>query len=380
MQLRHCEIVTNVDMLKVDLQETFMKYSTIKKWAYIIHDKDDTRPHYHIYLNFGKSSADTKLIAKWFNLGYIDKDGNEQSGEQFISKIKGRGSDVLLYLTHENESQKYKHIYDRKEVHANFDFESEIATAKIIGDFEHYSYAQMVAYVDTLPIDEKTSVFTKLRKLWELHCQNLALKFDRKIDVIFICGKSETGKTYYAKKLCEQLGYDYCVTSSSNDPLQDYMGQNALIFDDLRFATFDFVDLLKLLDNDTSTSMKSRYNNKIFNGKLIIITSSIPLKYWYPDVRNSRIEDITQLYRRIGCYVEMTYTTYNVFHSINKNGEPVGEFRTYKNELAGQRKTEREKTNFFDMFSKVSEEVDFTYDKTIQPSQMRIDNDVFNKP
>lgn len=369
MQLRHCEIVTNVDMLKVDLQETFMKYSTIKKWAYIIHDKDDTRPHYHIYLNFGKSSADTKMIAKWFNLGYVDKDGNEQTGEQFISKIKGRGADVLLYLTHENESQKYKHIYDRKEVHANFDFESEIATAKIIGDFEHYSYAQMVAYVDTLPIDEKTAVFTKLRKLWELHCQCLSLKFDRKIDVIFICGKSESGKTYYAKKLCDQLGYDYCITSSSNDPLQDYMGQNALIFDDLRFATFDFVDLLKLLDNDTSTSMKSRYNNKIFNGKLIIITSSIPLKYWYPDVRSSGIEDITQLYRRIGCYVEMTYEYYNVYYEINRYGVPVGEFKTYKNELSGMRKSERERTNFFDMFSKVSEEVDFFDGMKAEPSQ-----------
>ena len=150
------------------------------------------------------------------------------------------------------------------------------------------------------------------------------------------------------------------------------MGQNALIFDDLRFATFDFVDLLKLLDNDTSTSMKSRYSNKVFNGKLIIITSSVPLRYWYPDVRNSRIEDITQLYRRIGCYVEMSYTTYNVYHEIDKSGEPTGEFKTFKNELAGMKKTERLKTNFFDMFSKVSEEVDFFDRMKADPSQMVI--------
>ena len=44
MNLKMCEISTDVDKLKVDLQETFMKYSTIKKWAYIVHDKDDTRP------------------------------------------------------------------------------------------------------------------------------------------------------------------------------------------------------------------------------------------------------------------------------------------------------------------------------------------------
>ena len=359
MQLRQCEIVTDVDKLNVDLQATFMKYRTIKKWAYIIHSQDDTRPHYHIYLNFGSAPVQTELIAKWFGLGYVDSDGNEHTGEQFISKIKGRVSDVLMYLTHENDTQSHKHRYDRKEVVANFDFETEIEAAKIIGDFERFSYAQMVKYVDTLPIDEKTAVFSKLRKLWELHCQNLALKYDRKIDVVFVSGKSQTGKTYYARKLCEKLGYDYCVTSSSNDPLQDYMGQNALIFDDLRFATFDFVDLLKLLDNHTSTSMKSRYSNKVFNGKLIIITSSVPLKYWYPDVRSSRTEDITQLYKRIGCYVEMTKTSFNVYHEINDYGEPVGEFKSYANELASMTETPQEKTNFFDMFDKVSIEIDF---------------------
>ena len=378
MRLRHCEIVTNVDMLKVDLQETFMKYATIKKWAYIVHDKDDTRPHYHIYLNFGKSSADTKDVAKWFKLGYTDENGVEHTGEQFIAKIKGRGADVLMYLTHENDTQKYKHIYDRSEVHANFDVQSEIAAAKIIGDFEHYSYAQMVSFVDTLPIDEKTSVFTKLEKLWRLHCQTLTLKFDRKIDVVFVCGKSGTGKTYYARKLCEKLGYDYCITSSSNDPLQDYMGQNALICDDLRYSAFDFVDLLKLLDNDTSTSARSRYSNKVFNGKIIIITSSVPLRYWYPDVKCSHVEDITQLYRRIGCYVVMNYDSFDVYSAVSVDGDPTGGFKTYKNEVADLVKQVHKKTDFYEMFGKVSDEIGFN-DLKSAPKQMIIDDidDVF---
>ena len=51
MYLKHCEIVQDADKLKVDIQATCMKYQSIKKWAYILHDKDDTRPHYHIYLN-----------------------------------------------------------------------------------------------------------------------------------------------------------------------------------------------------------------------------------------------------------------------------------------------------------------------------------------
>lgn len=345
-----------------------MKYSTIKKWAYIIHDKDDTRPHYHIYINAGKSSFNTKDVAKWFQLGYTDKDGNEQTGEQFISKIKGRGADVLLYLTHENDSQKWKHKYDRSEVHANFDFESEIAASKIIGDFEHYSYAQMVSFVDTLPIDEKTSVFSKLEKLYRLHCQNLTLKHSRKIDVIFICGKSGTGKTYYAKKLCDRLGYDYSITSSINDPLQDYMGQNAIICDDFRDDAMTFVEMLKFLDNDTSTSARSRYSNKVFNGKLIILTSSVPLRYWYWDIRSDSREDVTQLYRRIGCYVIMHEQTFDVYHEIDKKGEPCGEFKTFRNELGEYVKSKKIKTDFFDMFGKVSDEIGFD-DLAAEPSQ-----------
>ena len=78
MQLRQMEIVTDQDKLKVDIQETCMKYKTIKQWAYILHDKDDTRPHFHIYLNFGGSSADTKMVATWFEVP-----------ENFIEKVKG---------------------------------------------------------------------------------------------------------------------------------------------------------------------------------------------------------------------------------------------------------------------------------------------------
>ena len=59
MFLRQMEIVTDADKLKVEIEDTCRKYRSIKQWAYILHDKDETRPHYHIYLNFGNSSIDT---------------------------------------------------------------------------------------------------------------------------------------------------------------------------------------------------------------------------------------------------------------------------------------------------------------------------------
>lgn len=343
MILRHCEIVCDVDKLKVDLQATLMKYKTIKKWAYIIHDKDDTRPHYHIYLNFGVG-VDTKKVAEWFEIP-----------DNFVGKVKGRASDMLLYLTHGNDSQKNKYQYDDSEVVANFDFKQTIEEASIIGNFKDYSYAQQLEYVNTLPIADKTRVFTQLKKLWELECICQNMNTDRDIRIVFITGKGGTGKTYYAKKLCDIEKLDYCVSSSSNDPFQDYLGQRVMIFDDLRDTAFEFEDLLKILDNHTNSSIKSRFSNKCFNGVMIIITSSIPLIYWYKSKKLRKTNDsLVQLYRRINSYVEITNEEIKIYdNGLDEEGRPFGEPCILKNELISKKRQSDNKLNLSESFKNI---------------------------
>lgn len=349
MNVRQMEIVCDKDKLPVDIQETCMKYKTIKQWAYILHDKDDTRPHYHIYLNFSPSSCDSKIVAGWFGIA-----------ENFIERVKGRKADMLLYLTHGNDSQKNKHQYSPEEVHANFDFETEIESAKILGDFKHYSYAQMLAYIDTMPLSEKATAFTKLKKLWELQCQMLTLQTDRKLQVVFITGKGGAGKTYYAKKLLNSLNYDFCISSSSNDPFQDYLGQKAIILDDLRDKSFEFEDLLKILDNNTSSSVKSRFSNKVFNGEMIVITSSVPLVYWYPEYKyGNNCDTLVQLYRRISGYVQVTPEDITVYNELDDKGKPKGLGQIFKNELAEKAKERPPRTDFGEVFGKFCENADF---------------------
>ncbi len=347
MYLKQCEVESRVEYFKGDIQEVLKSHKVIKKWAYILHDKDDTAPHYHIYLNFGSSGVDTAQVGAWFGLQ-----------ESQVSRVKGRATDMLLYLTHGNDSQKNKYQYSPSEVVANFDFETEIKNAQILGDFEHYSYAQQLEYVNSLPLSEKTKAFTQLRKLWELRCQVLALNTDRQVQVVFICGKGGTGKTYYAKKLLKSLGYDYCISSSSNDPFQDYMGQKAIILDDLRDKAFEFEDLLKILDNNTSSSVRSRFTNKVFNGEMIVITSSVPLNYWYKDYQYRGYDALIQLYRRISCYVRMTETEMTVYDELDEYGKPVGIGQVFKNELAGMKKERKQKADFKGMFEKICESAD----------------------
>lgn len=342
MRKKHCEVVSNKSHLTVDIQSVIRSKKSIKQWAYILHDKDDTEPHYHIYLNFGKTSVEFSDVASWFGLD-----------ENFVNKVEVRKVDMLLYLTHGNDGQQHKHQYSPKEVIANFDFESEIAVSKVLGNFEEFSYAQQLEYVNSLSVNEKTRAHSQLDKLWKLHCQCLALKPDRQIDVMFIQGKGGTGKTYYAKKLLAQMGYDFCVSSSSNDPFQDYMGQQAIILDDLRDDAFEFQDLLKILDNNTASSVKSRFSNKVFNGKMIVITSTVPLHYWYFALRYSKTDTLDQLYRRITSYVVVEKDYVNVYGDLDAMGCPAGFARVFKNEIPELKRQKPQKKDFGDVFAKM---------------------------
>lgn len=346
--LKHCEVVSQPEYIKGKVGDILREHKVIKKYAYILHDKDpDTSPHYHIYLNFGRTGIPLPDIAKWFGLQ-----------ESCVERVKGRAVDVLKYLVHGNDSQVNKHQYDYSEVVSNFDFQAEIETDKVLGDFEKFSYAQQLRYVNSLPVSEKAAAFSKLEKLWKIHCQCLVLNPEREIEVMFIHGKGGTGKTYYARKFLDKMGYDYCVSSSSNDPFQDYMGQNAIILDDLRDKAFEFQDLLKILDNNTASSVRSRFANKVFNGKMIVITSTVPLEYWYRELRFSdNKDDLYQLYRRIVSYVVVEMDYVKVYSEIDNRGCPSGIPYVYKNEIPSLKKiSNKEKTDFGAIFGEMLED------------------------
>ena len=356
MKLKHYEVETQPQFLKEPLQDILKRYSTIKKWAYILHDKDkDITPHFHIYVNFGDTGVESSEVAKWFGIQ-----------ESQIEKVKGRASDMLLYLIHGNDSQQHKYQYSPDEVVANFNFKSAITEAKILGNFDKYSYAQQLRYIKTQPKDEQVKLYKKLKDYWKLHCEYLTLNPDRNIDVMFITGKAGSGKTYYAKKFLEKLDYDFAISSSSNDPFQDYQGQDAIILDDVRDTVFEFQDLLKMLDNNTASSFKSRFANKVFNGKMIVLTSSVPLHYWYKSassnmpswykqVRTSGKEDFTQLCRRISCYVQVTDDTVTVYNELDNEGKPIGRASVYVNEVKNLKKQKKDKFDFNSVFASFCE-------------------------
>ena len=347
---KHFMIVQEKERLTCDIQKVIGEHTTIKQWAYILHDKDDTREHYHIYVNFGRASVSADVVAKWFGIE-----------PQYVRCIKKTKATALMYLYHGLKSCSDKYQYDVKEVVANFDFQLCVKMSEVIGDFERYSYAKQLQLVYELPRDERLVYFRELKKQYEMYCQMLTLKKDRDIKVVFVTGAGGVGKTYYAKKHIESKGFDYAEGSSSNDVLQDYLGQKALLLNDLRDTAFKFEDILKFLDNHTGCSTKSRFNNKSFNGELIVITSATPIDKWYASADNfiPPVERI-QLYRRISAYVVVERDYVFVYSELDKFGKPTGYMKIFENDVPKIfKKTEEEKSKTLEEFTCFGKEVDF---------------------
>lgn len=290
MKVKLCEIVqqlSHFDILK--LETVFGSRKAIKDYAFIIHDRDNgVEPHIHIAIRLN-DSYDTKYISEWFGVP-----------EQYVNKVKGRWSDMLKYLTHANAQDKYQ--YSDDDVVSNFDWKvdrdkggdsklKEITDGIVNGNIREYNYFEYITH------DEYIKYNRQIKLAYEYRADKLK-GAHRDMECIFITGSSGVGKTTYAKDIAEGKGYSLFVSSGSNDVLDGYKGEDCIILDDLRPSCMGVSDLLKMLDNHTSSTVKSRYKNKVLECKLIIITSVLPLEQWYLGVQENESEPIKQFKRR----------------------------------------------------------------------------------
>lgn len=308
MKLKLMEIVQQLKYIDLDkMKKVLEEKKGIRDWAYIIHDKDINEkgelkePHIHLALRF-HDPYDTKHVAQWFEVK-----------ENYVCKVKGKWADMLKYLTHKNALDK--HQYDDEDVKSNFDFKSVIEKAEKnknknarkeeiinliasgeIREFNYYDYITAVEF----------STYSKaINDAFKYRTDKLITEGKRKMECIFITGAPGSGKTIYAKKIADDKGLSYFVSSSTNDIMDGYKGQDVIILDDLRPQSMDLVDLLKLLDNNTSSTVKSRFKNKFIECKMIIITTVLAIEHFYNDIKGAEHEPIEQFKRRCKTYVTL---------------------------------------------------------------------------
>lgn len=333
MSIRSCEISQQIQYLpgfpdhwRESLEAKLEGDPNIKGWAYILHGQDfndqgePVAPHIHGVIDY-RESRNVSTIANYFNIpvqcvSFIRQ--KIKRGKRYFSDIGG----ALAYLTHRNAPDK--HQYDDSEVVSKPGYDwiavrtkSEMQQAqwksfqKVLRGIEDGSIRRYNLYDQVtmqLYLDHKTefeNAFTYREGL---------LKKDpnRQIDVIYITGEAGSGKTTLAKYLCEKRGLSYCVSGSSRDPVQDYNGQDCLILDDLRPKTFDLSDLLKLLDNNTASSVNSRYHDRWLEVQCIIITTVLSIDEFFRLIWDVG-EPIAQFKRRCKTLIHLTQNQMNIF-------------------------------------------------------------------
>lgn len=319
MNLKLMEIVSDTDHMGDEQISKGITSNYVQDWFYILHDKDTytaedekknaehkagmlKKAHYHIYLRL-KDSTNIKYIAAAFGVP-----------ENFVCRVAGRWVDAMLYATHRNALDKYQ--YSDEEVVSNFDFttsrdkeakkknDNKVLDSIIdkidAGELREYNLADYVSMKDYVKYEKA------IKKAFDYRAQRIAERKDREMNCIYICGDSGTGKTTYAKQIAEEKHMSYYVSSGSNDILDGYKGQDCLILDDLRPSCMGLSDLLKMLDNNTASSVKSRYRNKVLECKLIIITTTLDINTFFKNVFSEEEETIVQLKRRCSMYIRMT--------------------------------------------------------------------------
>lgn len=322
-KVRHIEFVQQTQYLRVDEIEAMLKKNVelkkIKKYAYIIHDKDENEnkeavePHMHCIL---KLSYVTRLstIKTWFNCE-----------DNKLQLIKGSWVTACRYLTHMNHPEKYQ--YPAKDVMCNFNYEEEVNLEKIKGRKRKYprlpnairkkldkivngkiclqDYFMHFTREEFYEFRGEIENAVKLYHLKNNHERRV--KEQKKCNHLYMHGKSGIGKTTIAKHIAQQrFGESYFITGSSNDPLDGYQDQKCIILDDLRPKDIEFSNYLKLMDPYNISSYNSRYRNKLDCSEYKIVTSPLSPRTFFEKMKKDVHEDIKQFLRRHETYLEVT--------------------------------------------------------------------------
>lgn len=257
---------------------------------FVEHPADDevSITHYHIVIKF-RTPMPFDAIKNKFPFGFIEN----------AKSIKA----CVQYLVHLNDKSKEQYSWDDVKTNCKdmtpykilSSSQQEVTLHTILESINEGKIREYNQFTE-IPIDIWSRHKTRIENALTYYRERVCMDSDREIDVIFMSGDSGIGKTTFAKRYCETRHLKPCISSSSNDPLQDYKGEPVLILDDLRDDAFKYHDFLKLLDNHTKSTTRSRYHNKAFIGEIIIITSTKPINDWY---FNKTPEDKHQLRRRV---------------------------------------------------------------------------------
>jgi len=281
------------------------------KWILSPHVPDKESSFNHFHLGIHTDSDNTyETIAKWFDLP-----------TNSVNKIYKRfETTYALYLAHyNNKDGKTPVPFEKIKTSFNLDYDdlvariekkrvddnilNDLADGKI-NEYDLYS-TQSSEWCRKHIKDINNSLIVRSKKF-------MVSDKVRNMDVVYIYGNARTGKSYLAKKMCKDANMSFYVSSSGKNPFDDYMGQDAIILDDVRPSDFKFSELLKILDNHMSSKVSARYHNVDLNCKVLYITTVLSLDDFYKAIQESYNEAVEQLRGRINTVVKVSPKTMTI--------------------------------------------------------------------
>lgn len=339
------------------IKSVVSSYKTIKRYAYIKHNKDlgenlaIKKPHFHIVLQFDQLMPHT-TIAKWLGIK-----------PNFVEVPKGAKAFIqcVQYLTHESDAQQKlkKHLYSDDEVFANFNFREELDLYKSKnllsgGKNKKLELREQVLKhglpLSSVELNDYVADMSALQLCRKEYLRNYAELPKFRVNY-FIRGGSGVGKSFSSRALAKSLVDPYntmsdnqvfFVTGQGNAMFQGYDGQPVIIYDDVRSwdlinyynknagAIFNLFDIVP-----TSSEQNIKFGSIKLINSFNIVNSIQTFEEFSEEicyrVKESGLpEPDKQMYRRFPFIFNVKHEVYDFF--VNKQFFDPNEsnYKTYK--------------------------------------------------
>ena len=232
-----------------------------------------------------------------------------------VEKIRKHWKTYLTYIMHQTKEALALGKSAPTEYGGSADIEGALSDYKTIGECDklisdilagnilEYQFHQRVDLVEEII---RKGWYVKVKQAFESADKNRLNKTTSMVEErkqCWIFGKAGSGKTELAKWYCRSAGYadiDIYVTSSGQNPFDDYKGQPCVIVDDIDADTMTPKTALKLADCFTGSAVKARYSNKVIFAKMVVFTSTVAPQSWWKSLANDKVDgNVYQLLRRL---------------------------------------------------------------------------------
>lgn len=339
---------SKVDAMTEIIINNFKNAGLTAKVAGIIHDKDKkidrgrkiSKPsHFHFYIELDKRTTISKIASLV---------GVEEQYVEFIKRGRYSVENTLAYLIHAKQPEK--HQYDYTEVYCNgadeleYDYgwkngwyhdyylehadewerqlvsgnrskrleSADVLCEKILNGELSYHDILMNKEYQAIYIEKKSKIDSAIQVYTDSRAERIKQMVDEgtmKLSTFFITGKSDAGKTFFAKKLIkriqEKTGWS-SYSGATQNGFDEYVGEDIVLLDDFRATSMNASDWLQLMDNYNINKLPARYHNKSACQRLLFVTSYKDPITFFSEIKNAINEDyINQFLRRLSMTIEI---------------------------------------------------------------------------